>query len=169
MRIHSESYKKKYHNFCYRLVLWILRQGGGGGTVDNNFMMCVGSVAVIWLVDYWVLYGQPWLMPTHPQRPTHKITALPYQRSSSCCTAKYQDDHFRLTTDQKKSVFQRSTFCGCTDSLLYENFLWLSVGFYPFLHTLLGIRCADGRAQTIPPVCVFCREARWYLWKARVK
>ena len=85
--------------------------------------MCVGSVAVIWLVDYWVLYGQPWLMPTHPQRPTHKITALPYQRSSSCCTAKYQDDHFRLTTDHKKSAFQRSTFCGCTDFLLDENFL----------------------------------------------
>ena len=123
-------------------------------------MMCVGSVAVIWLVDYWVLYGQPWLMPTHPQRPTHKITALPYQRSSSCCTAKYQDDHFRLTTDQKKSFFQKSTFCGCTDFLLYEIFLWLSMGFYPFLHTLLGIRCADGRAQKyLLFVCFVVKQA----------
>ena len=121
MRIHSNSYKKKSQIFLPPGTFD--SKAAGGGAVDNNPMMCVGSVAVIWLVDYWVLYGQPWLMPTHPQRPTHKITALPYQRSSSCCTAKYQDDHFRLTTDQKKSAFQRSTFCGCTDFLLDENFL----------------------------------------------
>ena len=123
-------------------------------------MMCVGSAAVIWLVDYWVLYGQPWLMPTHPSDPPIRSQRSPIRDLRHVAQQNIRTIISDWQLIRKSLSFKSQHFVAALIFFFMKSFFGCPWGFTLFCtHTLASIVLMEEPKKYLLFVCFVLKEA----------